>query len=192
MRAGAVTSAATKLTLVATENTPAATADGPVLRPVKVMVNAVTAGTAVVMVMLLSAITDEAVRVGTKDNPAALLAGVTDLSNQPVGKPSVILPPAAMRAAEAVNLTTTVTAAAARAVEEGETSAVTLEPTPPEGTPAEAMVFAVSVCIVMPVALPAFAGPNVTPHKVMVKAVFAEMPAIKVLMTMEVVIAICS
>lgn len=86
--AGAVTSAATKSALVATEKTPAATADGPVFRPVKVMVNAVTAGmstTAVVIVMLLPTITDEAVRVGTEDDPAALLAGVTDPSNQPVG-----------------------------------------------------------------------------------------------------------
>ena len=190
-RAEATTSAATKSALVDTENIPE-TADGPVFRPVKVMVNAVTAGmsaTAVVMVMLLSAITDVAVRVGTEEDPAALTAGVADLSNQPVGKPSVILPPTAMRAAEVVNLTTTVTAAAARAVEEGETdSAVTLEPIPPEGTPAEAMVFDVSVCTVMPVALPAFAGPNVTPLRVMVKAVFAGMPAIKVLMTMEVAV----
>lgn len=148
--AGAVTSAAAKSALVATENTPAATADGPVFRPVKVMVNAVTAAmsaTAVVIVMLLPAITDEAVSVGTEDVPAALLAGVTVLSNQPVGNPSEILPPAAMRpAAEVVNLTITVTAATARPVEEGEMdSAVTLEPIPPEGTPAEAMVFAVSV-----------------------------------------------
>ncbi len=187
-RAGAATSAATKSALVATENTPL-TADGPVFRPVKVMVNAVAFGmsaTAVVMVMLLSAITDVAVRDGTEVVPAALLPGVTDLSNQPVGKPSVILPPAAMApaVAEVVNLMTTETEAVARAVDEGETdSAVTLEPIPPEAAPADARVAAVSVCTVMPVALPAVAAPIVKPLRVMVNAVLAAMPAIKVLMT---------
>lgn len=187
-RAGAATSAATKSALVEMENTPV-TADGPVFKPVKVMVNAVAFGMsadAVVMVMLLSAITDVAVRVGTEVVPAALLAGVTALSNQPVGKPRVILAPAAMSpaVAEVVNLMTTETEAVARAVEEGETdSAVTLEPIPPEAAPEDARVAAVSVCTVMPVALPAVAAPIVMPFRVMVKAVLAAMPATAVVTT---------
>ncbi len=55
----------------------------------------------------------------------------------------------------------------------------------PEATPAEAVTSA-SVCTVMPVALPAFTKPIVKPLRVMVKAVFAAMPAFAVVMTMEV------
>ena len=55
----------------------------------------------------------------------------------------------------------------------------------PDATPADAVTSA-SVCTVMPVALPAFATPIVKPLRVMVKAVFAGMPAIAVVMTMEV------
>ena len=55
----------------------------------------------------------------------------------------------------------------------------------PDATPADAVTSA-SVCTVMPVALPAFATPIVKPLRVMVKAVFAAMPAFAVVMTMEV------
>ncbi len=55
----------------------------------------------------------------------------------------------------------------------------------PDATPADAATSA-SVCTVMPVALPAFALPIVKPLRVMVKAVFAAMPAFAVVMTMEV------
>ena len=55
----------------------------------------------------------------------------------------------------------------------------------PDATPADAATSA-SVCTVMPVALPAFATPIVKPLRVMVKAVFAAMPAFAVVMTMEV------
>ena len=55
----------------------------------------------------------------------------------------------------------------------------------PDATPADAVTSA-SVCTVMPVALPAFATPIVKPLRVMVKAVFAAMPAAAVVMTMEV------
>ena len=55
----------------------------------------------------------------------------------------------------------------------------------PDATPADAVTSA-SVCTVMPVALPAFATPIVKPLRVMVKAVFAAMPATAVVMTMEV------
>lgn len=171
-----------------TENIPE-TAEGPVLRPVRVMVNAVALGmsaTAVVTVMLLSAITDDAVRVGTEEDPAAFTAGVTDLSNQPVGKPSVIVPPAAIRptVAEVANRTMTETEAVARAVEEGVTdSAVTLEPIPPEAAPTDGRVSAVLVSTLMPVALPAVAAdPIVKPLRVMVKAVLAAIPITAVVM----------
>ncbi len=55
----------------------------------------------------------------------------------------------------------------------------------PDATPADTVTSA-SVCTVMPVALPAFVAPIVNPLRVMVKAVFAAMPAIAVVMTMEV------
>ncbi len=55
----------------------------------------------------------------------------------------------------------------------------------PEDTPTDAVESA-SVCIVMPVALPAVAAPIVRPFRVMVKAVFAAMPETAVVMTMEV------
>ncbi len=55
----------------------------------------------------------------------------------------------------------------------------------PDAMPADTDMSA-SVCTVMPVALPAFATPIVKPLRVMVKAVFAAMPAIAVVMTMEV------
>ena len=54
----------------------------------------------------------------------------------------------------------------------------------PDGAPAEATVSA-SVDTVMPVGLPAVAAPIVRPERVMVKAVFAAMPATAVVMTME-------
>ena len=55
----------------------------------------------------------------------------------------------------------------------------------PDGTPADAVTSA-SVCTMMPVALPALTTPIVKPLSVMVKAVFAAMPATAVVMTMEV------
>jgi len=55
----------------------------------------------------------------------------------------------------------------------------------PDAAPADAVTSA-SVCTVMPVALPALAAPIVNPLRVMVNAVFAAMPAIAVVMTMEV------
>ena len=55
---------------------------------------------------------------------------------------------------------------------------------PPDATPADATVSA-SVCTVMPVALPAVAGPIVRPLRVMVTAVVAAMPTTAVEMTME-------
>jgi len=55
----------------------------------------------------------------------------------------------------------------------------------PDATPADA-VTSPSVCTVMPVALPAFPTPIVKPLRVMVKAVFAAIPATAVVMTMEV------
>ena len=55
----------------------------------------------------------------------------------------------------------------------------------PDATPADTDMSA-SVCTVMPVALPAFTPPIVNPLRVMVKAVFAAMPATAVVMTMEV------
>jgi hypothetical protein len=55
----------------------------------------------------------------------------------------------------------------------------------PDDTPADATQ-SVSVCTVMPVALPAVAAPIVTPLRVMVKAVLAAMPTTAVVMTMEV------
>ena len=55
----------------------------------------------------------------------------------------------------------------------------------PDATPADAVTSA-SVCTVMPVALPALTAPIVNPLRVMVKAVFAAMPALAVVMTMEV------
>jgi len=61
-------------------------------------------------------------------------------------------------------------------------TAVGWEVITPEGTPADKTT-SPSVCTVMPVALPAFAAPIVKPLRVMVKTVFAAMPAIKVLMT---------
>ena len=59
-------------------------------------------------------------------------------------------------------------------------------PIVPEGAPAETIVFAVSVCTVMPVALPAVAAPMVNPERVMVKAVLAGIPAAAVVMTRDV------
>jgi len=56
----------------------------------------------------------------------------------------------------------------------------------PEGAPAETIVFAVSVCTVMPVALPAVPAPIVNPERVMVKAVLAVIPATAVVMTRDV------
>jgi len=58
-------------------------------------------------------------------------------------------------------------------------------PIKPDAAPADAPTSA-SVCTVMPVALPTFAAPIVNPLRVMVNAVFAVMPAIAVVMTMEV------
>ncbi len=58
-------------------------------------------------------------------------------------------------------------------------------PIAPDATPADAVTSA-SVCTVMPVTPPAFTPPIVKPLRVMVKAVFAAMPAIAVVMTMEV------
>jgi len=55
----------------------------------------------------------------------------------------------------------------------------------PEFTPADATVSA-DVCTVIPVVLPAVAGPIVRPPRVMVKAVPAGMPEIAVVMTIEV------
>ncbi len=57
-------------------------------------------------------------------------------------------------------------------------------PIPPEAAPADATV-SESVCTVMPVALPAVAAPIINPDRVMVKAVLAKMPALAVVMTME-------
>ena len=58
-------------------------------------------------------------------------------------------------------------------------------PIPPELTPTDGSV-SVSVCTVMPVALPPVAAPIVKPLRVMVKAVFASMPATAVVMTIAV------
>ena len=55
---------------------------------------------------------------------------------------------------------------------------------PPDATPSDATVSA-SVCTVMPVLLPAFTAPIVTPLRVMVTAVVAAMPTTAVEMTME-------
>jgi len=55
----------------------------------------------------------------------------------------------------------------------------------PDAAPADAVTSA-SVCTVMPVELPALTAPIVIPLRVMVKAVFAAMPATAVVMTMEV------
>ena len=60
-------------------------------------------------------------------------------------------------------------------------------PIPPESTPTDASV-SVSVCTVMPVALPAVAAPIVKPRSVMVKVVFALMPAMAVVMTIAVAV----
>ena len=46
----------------------------------------------------------------------------------------------------------------------------------------------VSVCTVIPVALPAVAAPIVRPLRVMVKAVAAGMPTVSVVMTIEVAV----
>ncbi len=59
-------------------------------------------------------------------------------------------------------------------------------PIVPEAAPAETIVFAVSVCTVMPVALPAAATPMVNPERVMVKAVLAGIPATAVVITRDV------
>ena len=189
-RAGDATSAATKSVLVATENTAAATAAGPVLRPFKVMVNAPTgiSAAAVVMVMVFAAMTEVAVRVGTEDVPAALAVGAADASNQPVGKLNVIVPPIGT-AVVVVNVMPTETVVA-RAVDEGATARlVILVPIPPDATPADAAVSA-SVCTVMPSALPAVAAPIVRPLRVMVKAVFAAIPATAVVMTMAMAVGV--
>ena len=187
-RAGETTSAATKFVLVATENTPAATAAGPVLRSFKVMVNAPTgiSAAAVVMVMVFAAMTEVAVRVGTEDVPAALAVGVADMSNQPMGKLNVMVPPMGT-AVVVVNVMPTETVVA-RAVDEGATARlVILVPIPPEATPADTRVSA-SVCTVMPVALPAVAAPIVRPLRVMVKGELAAIPAMAVVMTMAVAV----
>ncbi len=55
---------------------------------------------------------------------------------------------------------------------------------PPEATPVDAAASA-SVCTVTPVALPAVAAPIVRPLRVMVKAALAAIPAIAVVMMME-------
>ena len=55
----------------------------------------------------------------------------------------------------------------------------------PDATPADTVESA-SVCTVILVPLPAFATPIVKPLRVIVKAVFAGMPATAVVMTMEV------
>jgi len=185
-RAGPANSAATKSTLVAKENVPAATSFGPVFRPLKVMVNAVFLGmvaAAVVMMMLLPENADVAVRSATEDVLAALASGAADASNQPVGKPSVTLPPAVMSLSfEVVNLSTTETLGVAMTVEEGATEkAETTVPIPPEGAPADAMGIGsqnVFVSTLMPVGLPAVAtAPIFKPLRVMVKVVSAAMPA---------------
>ncbi len=54
----------------------------------------------------------------------------------------------------------------------------------PEDTPEDAAVSTL-VCTVMPVALPAVAAPIVKPDRVMVKCVYAGMPIMSVVMTME-------
>jgi len=193
-RAGPANSAATTSTLVVKENVPAATSFGPVFRPLKVMVNAVFLGmvaAAVVMMMLLPENADVAVRSATEDVLAALASGPADVSNQPVGKPSVTLPPAVMSLSfEVVNLSTTETLEVATTVVEGATEkAETVVPIPPEGAPPDAMGIGshiVFVCTVMPVGLPPLRAPIVNPLRVMVKAVFAAMPATAVVMTMEV------
>ncbi len=118
MRAGAATSTATTSALVAKENIPPATADGPVFR-IKVMVNKAPIGMeadAVVMVMLLSSMEAVAVRPVTED---VMLPGATVLSNQPVGKPNTIEPPAETAVA-GLNLMTKLPVVP-RAVEAGET-----------------------------------------------------------------------
>ena len=58
---------------------------------------------------------------------------------------------------------------------------------PPEAAPADKTVSA-SVRTVMPVALPAVAAPIVKPVRVMVKVVFASMPAMAVVMTIAVAV----
>ena len=85
----------TKSMQVTTENTPAATAAGPVLRPFKVMVKAPTglSAAAAVMAIVLAATTEVEVRAGAENAPAALAMGAADVSNQPVGKLNVIVPP---------------------------------------------------------------------------------------------------
>ncbi len=57
-------------------------------------------------------------------------------------------------------------------------------PIPPEAAPADAVV-SVTVCTVMPVALPAVAAPIVKPDRVMMKAVDAGIPITAVVMAME-------
>ena len=80
---------------------------------------------------------------------------------------------AAKRSAAAIVMTTS----------EGDVCAVAVME--PDATPADAIT-SPSVCTVMPVALPAFTPPIVKPLRVMMKAVFAAMPATAVVMTMEV------
>ena len=63
---------------------------------------------------------------------------------------------------------------------------ITFQDNMPEATPADAVTSA-SVCTVMPAGLSASAAaPIVKPLRVMVKVVFAAMPATAVVMTMEV------
>jgi len=189
-RAGENTSAPTKSVLVAisTENTPTATAAGPVLRPVTVMLKAPTGiwAPAVAMVIVFAAITEVAMRAKTEDVPTVLTAGVVDVSNQPVGKPRVIVPPIGT-AVVVVNVMPTDTFVA-RAVDEGVTTRlVILVPIPPEAAPADTAVSA-SVWTVMPVVLPAVAAPIVRPLRVMVKGVRAGILATAVVTTMAVVV----
>jgi len=56
----------------------------------------------------------------------------------------------------------------------------------PESNPAEAIVPTVSVCTIIPVALPEFPTPIVNPERVIVKRVSAAIPMTAVVMTMEV------
>ena len=79
----------------------------------------------------------------------------------------------AKRFASAIVITTAVGAVCAVAVIE------------PDATPGDANA-SLSVCTVMPVALPALRAPIVKPLRVMVKAVFAAIPATAVVMTIEV------
>ena len=65
------------------------------MRPFKVMVKAPTglSAAAAVMAIVLAATTEVEVRAGAEDAPAALAMGAADVSNQPVGKLNVIVPP---------------------------------------------------------------------------------------------------